>query len=202
MKSWVSIVLICTLFYSFRYKMDERVVAQAYIERYSVLAVNEMRRSGVPASIKLAQAMVESNAGRSVLALESNNHFGIKCKSYWKGQSYYHKDDDLDAKGKLMESCFRAYADIDASFKDHSDFLRSSAKYASLFNLDITDYKSWAYGLKECGYATDRSYSLKLIRTIEEYQLYRYDTYLSSEFDLPAYQALTSQIVPIQSTID
>ena len=142
--------------------MDERVVAQAYIERYSVLAVNEMRRSGVPASIKLAQAMVESNAGRSVLALESNNHFGIKCKSYWKGQSYYHKDDDLDAKGKLMESCFRAYADI----------------------------------------ATDRSYSLKLIRTIEEYQLYRYDTYLSSEFDLPAYQALTSQIVPIQSTID
>lgn len=101
-----------------------------------------------------------------------------------------------------MESCFRAYADIDASFKDHSDFLRSSAKYASLFNLDITDYKSWAYGLKECGYATDRSYSLKLIRTIEEYQLYRYDTYLSSEFDLPAYQALTSQIVPIQSTID
>lgn len=202
MKSWVSIIILGLGLSSFRIEKEARMIEIAYIERFAPLAIQEMHRVGIPASIKLAQAMVESNAGRSALATKSNNHFGIKCKSYWTGMAYYHKDDDLDNKGKLIESCFRAYADINDSFKDHSDFLKYSPKYSGLFELDATDYKAWAIGLKSCGYATDKAYALKLIQTIEDFQLYRYDTYQSAVFDLPVHSSMVFPVISKETTID
>lgn len=202
MKSGVFAVLIWVLCSSFSGPEDSRKVEWFYIERFAPLAVEEMHRVGIPASIKLAQAVIESNSGRSDLAIQSNNHFGIKCKSWWKGQSYYHKDDDLDARGRLMESCFRAYADIESSFRDHSDFLKSSPNYIPLFKLDPTDYKGWATGLKSCGYATDKSYADKLIRTVETFQLYRYDTYKATIYDLPADKGRSPSSLPRETTVD
>lgn len=141
---------------------------EAYIARYSAIAVSEMYRSGVPASITLAQGLLESGYGRSELALKSNNHFGIKCHNAWKGEKVYHDDDQ---KGE----CFRKYDTPEESFRDHSDFLRYRDRYKFLFDFKPTDYKSWAYGLKKAGYATDPSYPAKLIRLIEDYRLYEYD---------------------------
>lgn len=198
----VGLLGLWMIFSSFDGIVEERLVAIAYIDRFSQLAVDEMNRVGIPASIKLAQAVVESNAGRSNLAMNSNNHFGIKCKSYWTGLQYFHKDDDLDKNGKLIESCFRAYQNIENSFRDHSDFLRNSGKYDILFSLDKTDYKGWAWGLKSCGYATDRSYAEKLIRTIEEFKLYRFDTYQASEYDVPKHSMVVSKSISIESTVD
>lgn len=141
---------------------------QKYIDKYAQIAVSEMERTGVPASITLAQGMLESENGSSELAAEFNNHFGIKCHSDWKGAKTYYDD---DKKGE----CFRVYASAEASFKDHSDFLRYQSRYASLFDLDPADYKGWARGLKSAGYATDPSYAVKLIRIIEENGLSEYD---------------------------
>jgi len=141
---------------------------QSYIEQFAPLAVAEMQRTGVPASITLAQALVESGAGRSVLAVQANNHFGIKCHEEWDGETFY-KDDDS------AKECFRAYASAEESFRAHSDFLRSRERYQSLFDLEPTDYKGWARGLKKAGYATDARYANKLISSIEDFQLYRYD---------------------------
>lgn len=140
---------------------------QAYIEQYAPLAISEMQRTGVPASITLAQALVESGAGASKLARYANNHFGIKCHG-WQGEKYY-KDDDL------LHECFRAFPSAEDSYRAHSDFLRDRSHYGSLFELDPTDYKGWAHGLKKAGYATDPRYADKLIKVIEDYQLYRYD---------------------------
>jgi LysM repeat protein len=142
---------------------------KAYIERYSEIAVAEMYRSGVPASITLAQGLLESGYGRSELAVKSNNHFGIKCHNGWQGGKVYHDD---DAKGE----CFRKYDTPEESYRDHSDFLRYRDRYKFLFEYKTTDYKSWAYGLKKAGYATDPSYPRKLINLIEEYQLHEFDT--------------------------
>lgn len=128
-----------------------------------------MHRSGVPASITLAQGLVESAAGQSTLATKANNHFGIKCHSDWKGKKTYRDDDKAN-------ECFRVYSNAAASFKDHSDFLRYQDRYKFLFDLDPTDYKGWAKGLKKAGYATDRQYADKLIKVIEDYELYRFDT--------------------------
>jgi len=186
MKVGVVVILLWIVSSSFSGRETAKMVEWSYIERFAPLAVDEMLRVGIPASVKLAQAVVESNAGRSTLATQSNNHFGIKCKTYWKGRSYYHRDDDLDDKGKLIESCFRAYSDIESSFIDHSNFLRGSPNYGRLFLLDPTDYKGWTSGLSTCGYATDKAYSDKLLRIIETYQLYRYDTYHAPVFDFPA----------------
>lgn len=155
----------------------EQEAVLAYIDSYSSLAKDEMHRSGIPASIKLGQAIVESNAGRSILAKRANNHFGIKCKSYWTGQKYFYADDDRDVNGNRIESCFRFYASSVESFKDHSSFLTQSERYAPLFELQKTDYKGWAYGLKECGYATDVTYARKLTSVIERYELHRFDAY-------------------------
>ena len=141
---------------------------ETYIEKYSKIAVAEMYRSGVPASITLAQGLLESGYGRSELALKSNNHFGIKCHNGWQGGRVYHDD---DARGE----CFRKYDDPEDSYRDHSDFLRYRDRYKFLFEYEITDYKSWAYGLKKAGYATDPSYPTKLIKLIEDYQLHQYD---------------------------
>lgn len=146
---------------------------RVYIDQFASLAVEEMYRSGVPASITLAQGLLESNSGQSVLAVKGNNHFGIKCHSNWKGKKMYHDD---DRKGE----CFRVYPSPEQSYKDHSDFLRYRERYSFLFDYKVTDYKSWAYGLKKAGYATDPAYPKKLIQIIEEYDLHEYDKKPSS----------------------
>ena len=141
---------------------------KAFIKKYKNIAIEEMDRTGIPASIKLAQGMLESGCGTSKLAVNANNHFGIKCGSSWRGRSVRH---DNDARNE----CFRAYKRPRDSYEDHSDFLRRGARYAFLFKLDITDYKGWARGLKKAGYATDPSYANRLITIIEDYDLYKYD---------------------------
>ncbi|MEL6802693.1 MAG: glucosaminidase domain-containing protein [Bacteroidota bacterium] len=148
-----------------------------YIERFNTLAMEEMVRAGIPASIKLAQGLHESGAGSSFLATRANNHFGIKCGRNWTGREAYRRDDDYDENGRLIESCFRGYRNPEASYRDHSEFLRDPAKmrYNFLFRLDPTDYASWAEGLRQAGYATDPAYPQKLIRIIETYELYRFD---------------------------
>jgi LysM repeat protein len=138
-----------------------------YIDTYKNLAINEMKRTGVPASIKLAQGIHETMAGTSDLVLKSNNHFGIKCKTGWAGPKVYHDD---DAAGE----CFRSYDSAAASYRDHSNFLKGSPRYAFLFELDPEDYEAWAYGLKKAGYATNIKYSQILIRFIKEYNLQQY----------------------------
>ena len=148
--------------------------AQIYLNKYKDIAVIEMYRTGVPASIKLAQGMHESSFGTSSLATRANNHFGIKCKAYWKGSTYYHKDDDFK-NGKLIKSCFRSYNSEIESFVDHSNFLSERSYYKHLFNLDRTDYKAWAKGLKAAGYATDKRYAEKIISIIEKYNLHVFD---------------------------
>ena len=140
----------------------------AYIRKYAPLAVLEMHTYKIPASITLAQGILESGNGRSTLARKSNNHFGIKCHRGWKGGRVYHDD---DAKGE----CFRKYVYVQTSYKDHSKFLSTRKRYAFLFKLGRKDYKGWAKGLKKAGYATDRKYPKKLIKIIQEYQLYRFD---------------------------
>ncbi len=142
--------------------------AADYINTYRDLAVSEMRRSGVPASITLAQGMLESDYGRSTLARMANNHFGIKCHSDWKGETF-RKDDDR------RNECFRKYRSVEESYRDHSDFLMKGSRYRFLFDLDPADYKAWAHGLKRAGYATDPQYAGLLIRKIEENSLYAYD---------------------------
>lgn len=135
-----------------------------YIEQYAALAVKEMERTGVPASIKIAQGIHETNAGKSDLVLQSNNHFGIKCKSTWTGEKVFHND---DAEGE----CFRKYEDAKASYLDHSNYLKSQPRYAFLFEYDANDYAAWAWGLKKAGYATNPIYAQTLIKYIEAYQL-------------------------------
>jgi LysM repeat protein len=139
----------------------------AYIARYKDLAIAEMKRTGIPAAITLAQGIHETEAGTSVLVRKSNNHFGIKCKENWTGQSVSHDD---DARGE----CFRKYTAPEESYKDHSDFLKTRPNYASLFRLDPTDYEAWAYGLKKAGYATNPKYAQTLIKIIRDYNLEDY----------------------------
>ncbi len=138
-----------------------------YIKTYKDIAIAEMHRSGIPASITLAQGMLESENGNSRLTIEGNNHFGIKCHD-WKGKTIYHDDD-------AKKECFRKYTNSLESFKDHSDFLRTKSRYSFLFDYPSTDYKKWAHGLKKAGYATNPSYPQLLIKLIEENKLYSYD---------------------------
>ena len=139
-----------------------------YINKYKDIAIDHQKRYKIPASITLAQGLLESAAGTSELARKSNNHFGIKCHNSWEGKRVYHDDDE---KGE----CFRKYRNPKESYEDHALFLTKSPRYEKLFKLDITDYKGWAHGLKRCGYATDKAYASKLIQTIELYGLHRYD---------------------------
>ena len=141
---------------------------ESYIKQYRDLAVKEMKKYRIPASITLAQGLLESGAGQSTLARKSNNHFGIKCGSDWRGKTVSHDD---DARGE----CFRAYKHPKQSYEDHSKFLANRPRYASLFKLDITDYKGWARGLKKAGYATNPRYAEQLIGIIELYDLHKYD---------------------------
>lgn len=149
-------------------------VSDIYIDKYKDIAISEMNRTGIPASIKLAQGMLESNMGRSTLAITANNHFGIKCGGTWQGKTHYREDDDRDHKGNLIESCFRHFDNDYQSYIAHSDFL-SKKRYAFLFKLSKGDYKGWAKGLKKAGYATDPKYPNKLIYMIEKYDLHKYD---------------------------
>jgi len=142
-------------------------IIQQYIDQYKDLAIAEMKRTGVPASIKLAQGIHETMAGKSELVQKSNNHFGIKCKTGWNGPSVRHTDD-------ARNECFRKYATASESYRDHSNFLKSSGRYASLFELDPTDYEAWAKGLKSAGYATNPVYAQTLVRLIEDYDLQQY----------------------------
>jgi len=141
---------------------------ETYIQQYKDLAIREMRRTGVPAAIKLAQAILESQSGRSSLALTANNHFGIKCKTEWTGGKTYQDDDE---KGE----CFRVYASAEQSFVDHSDFLKNRPYYAALFTLNPLDMEGWAYGLKKAGYATSSTYPQKILKIIKDYQLEQYN---------------------------
>lgn len=140
-----------------------------YINKYDEIAVDQMKKYKIPASITLAQGLLESGAGKSELARKSNNHFGIKCGSSWRGPSVRHDDD-------APKECFRAYYNPIQSYEDHSKFLANGKRYAFLFDLKITDYRGWAKGLKKAGYATSPTYATKLIQIIEDYELYKYDS--------------------------
>lgn len=159
-----------------------------YIDKYSKIAVSEMKRTGVPASITLAQGILESNAGLSALATKGNNHFGIKCHNDWKGRKMRVDDD-------ARRECFRVYPNAEASFRDHSDFLRSNDRYKFLFDLRKTDYKGWARGLKKAGYATDPNYANKLITLIEDYELYKYDKGVKVTVESPK-EIETPKVIP------
>jgi len=153
--------------YCFSY--GQHSTPREYIEKYKDIAIKEMKRTGIPASITLAQGMLESDNGNSRLARKANNHFGIKCHDDWKGPKIKHNDDK-------RKECFRKYGSAKESYKDHSDFLVNGNRYNFLFNYKSTDYVSWAKGLQKAGYATYRKYAKKLIEIIEKYELYEYDT--------------------------
>ncbi len=140
---------------------------QTYFNQYKDLAIEQMLKHGIPASITLAQGVFESGAGKSELARKGNNHFGIKCHG-WQGATTYHDDD-------AKQECFRAYNNVYESYEDHSKFLKDNIRYRKLFSLKTTDYRGWARGLKECGYATNPAYAKKLTDIIELYKLYQYD---------------------------
>ncbi len=166
------------VFTSLSYLRAEGGDPYAYIERYKDIAIAEMKRAGIPASIKLAQGMLESAVGTSELARKANNHFGIKCHNDWTGKKMWRLDDDVDENGKPIKSCFRVYKKADESYVAHSEFLRDPKKeyrYGFLFFLDPTDYRGWAKGLQSAGYATSPTYASKLINLIERYELYEYD---------------------------
>ena len=166
--SWLLLLMVfSTPVFSQAYDKPSQSVLD-YIDQYRSLAIEEMRRTGIPASITLAQGIFESGAGTSRLAKEANNHFGIKCKKEWAGPSISHTDDQRN-------ECFRKYASAADSYRDHSDFLRTRPHYAPLFKLDPSDYKGWAHGLKRAGYATSHTYPQSLLRVIETYQLYQFD---------------------------
>ena len=139
-----------------------------YVNSYKDLAISEMNRTGIPASITLAQGIIESDCGHSTLAREANNHFGIKCHDDWTGPTFKHNDN-------RRNECFRKYRKPEESFYDHSDFLKSVSRYSFLFNINSTDYKAWAHGLKKAGYATNPDYANMLIHTIEENNLWYFD---------------------------
>lgn len=159
---------------------QQNITAEEYIQRYASVAVSEMERSGIPASITLAQGLLESGNGNSPLTKTANNHFGIKCHKEWTGDTYYQDDDEKN-------ECFRYYKDPIESFIDHTDFLKTRSRYAFLFELDKTDYKSWAKGLKEAGYATNPKYPELLIGLIERYSLDKFDKeeYSASNLNSP-----------------
>jgi len=146
-----------------------------YIKNYAAIAVKEMHEYKIPASITLAQGILESGSGKGKLASRSNNHFGIKCHTQWIGERVYHND---DKKGE----CFRKYQYVETSYKDHSAFLSQRKRYAFLFNYGTKDYKKWAKGLKKAGYATDKKYPNKLISIIENYKLYEFDKIKKKDF--------------------
>lgn len=150
-----------------RRTMKHKLTTEEYIKAYKKIARKEMKRYGVPASITLAQGILESNSGNSILARKAHNHFGIKCTGEWGGRTYYADDDKPN-------ECFRRYKHAEASFRDHSEFL-TRKRYSALFELERDDYEGWAKGLKKAGYATNPKYPQLLINVIEKHKLYKYD---------------------------
>ena len=161
--------LLLLVFLPFVLSAQEKITVEEYIETYKDIAMREMREHKIPASITLAQGILESGFGNSALAREAKNHFGIKCHKEWTGKGYYMDDDAKD-------ECFRVYENPEESYYDHSEFLMSRPRYADLFKLDIMDYEGWARGLKAAGYATSPTYAEKLITRIEQYHLHIYDS--------------------------
>ena len=173
---------------------QSKISRQEYISKYADIAIRQMKQYGVPASIILAQGMLESDNGNSTLATKANNHFGIKCHKDWTGHTMYHDDDRRD-------ECFRKYKNSEGSYMDHSLFLRGGRRYASLFDLEPTDYKGWAHGLKKAGYATNPKYAEMLIKIIEENELYRFDKGITVAVESP--RKGTGQLVDVDGfTID
>ena len=162
------VILLCALVGVMSVAAKERQTREEYVEKYKAIAIAHMERYGIPASITMAQGILESDSGNSYLSRTSNNHFGIKCKKSWTGKKVYHDD---DAKGE----CFRAYPSVEASYQDHADFLDQSPRYDSLFAYASDDYRSWARGLKACGYATAPDYAERLVKIIESMKLYLLD---------------------------
>jgi LysM repeat protein len=184
-----SILLLIFSFVATIICAQESYTTEHYIETYADWAVAEMERSGIPASITLGQGILESGSGNSRLAREANNHFGIKCHSDWDGDKIYHDDD-------ASQECFRKYKSAYESFKDHSVFLRKYSRYAFLFDLETTDYKGWAKGLKKAGYATNPQYADILIGLIERYELYVFDKPGDTNIDLLASDVLRQHVTP------
>jgi len=170
MKQFITVIFLMLIVFSSNIHAQayRKNTTTEYIDTYKDLAVKEMKRVGIPASITMAQGILESGNGNSTLARKSNNHFGIKCHSDWRGKRVYHDD---DAKGE----CFRKYKTVYESYIDHSEFLVGKKRYASLFDLKVTDYKGWAKGLKKAGYATDPKYAHRLIKIIEDNKLHLLD---------------------------
>lgn len=164
----VAICAILLIFFSSSI-IAQKITREQYISTYKDIAIHQMKIYGIPASIILAQACLESGNGNSRLALKANNHFGIKCHDTWKGKRLYNDDDE---KGE----CFRKYNNPEDSYKDHSEFLKNGRRYQSLFDIKKTDYKAWAHGLKAAGYATNPKYAPMLIEIIEKNELYKYDS--------------------------
>ena len=165
---------------------------QDYVDAYKELAITEMNRTGIPASITLAQGIIESDCGHSSLAREANNHFGIKCHDDWTGATIRHSDNSRN-------ECFRKYRKPEDSFYDHSDFLRSGSRYNFLFDFKSTDYKAWAHGLKKAGYATNPDYANMLIRTIEENNLWHFDRGIQAVNPMPPKTGAVDEPFKIQS---
>ena len=166
---------------------QHKISVEDYILNYKDVAIDKMRVYGIPASITLAQGILESGSGNSELARKANNHFGIKCHKDWKGKTF-HMDDDA------KNECFRKYKSPDESYRDHSLFLTTRDRYADLFELDITDYRGWARGLKKAGYATNPKYPQLLIKIIEENRLYEFDIGIT-----PDYLLATKSNLPVSS---
>lgn len=185
MKNVYCLILVCFMA-SLSALGQEKQTREQYIEKYKNLAIKEMHRAGVPASITMAQGILESSNGNSRLARKGNNHFGIKCKSTWKGKTMRANDD-------APNECFRAYDSPEESFRDHSDFLRNNWRYHELFDLDITNYKGWAKGLRKAGYATNQSYHTMLINLLEKHELYK--------FDIMSAEPLISKPVVLQNEV-
>ena len=171
-KRFLAILILGSSLVSTTY--SQRLSRGEYIRKYQLLAISEMSRSGIPASIKMAQACLESGDGNSTMARESNNHFGIKCKGNWTGGRSFHDDDENN-------ECFRKYDRVEDSYIDHTNFLMSQDRYNSLFQISSTDYVAWARGLKKAGYATDPAYDRKVIEIIEEFKLWQLDRKITFE---------------------
>ena len=176
----------------------QKTATLIYIDQYKDIAISEMKRTGIPASITLAQGIIESNSGESNLALNFKNHFGIKCKSDWKGETTYQDDD-------AKQECFRVYPNSNASYIDHSNFLKTRPNYAPLFELDPVDDSAWAYGLKKAGYATASDYPKKLLKVINDFELSQYnfpELAFVEEEDSPTQKIDTSKKIEARKTIE
>lgn len=171
------LIALAVFFIFFSLKSQTWTTEEQYIQQFALYAVEEMEKYQIPASITLAQGILETGGGQSRLAKEGNNHFGIKCKNEWTGRTMSHTDN-------APNECFRVYDSPKESFEDHSKFLRFRKYYQALFSLDPKDYKAWAHGLKKAGYATNRKYAHILIKKIEQHRLYEFDnTNVKEVFD-------------------